>query len=203
MKFFKAIGSFFARLFSSPKAEAPAPTTPTKPSAPIVGDRPYASWPNQDWARYAEGQVIAHGLHLLTPKDWKDFWPKGGPTIRNWVHLLAAMVKHESGFKPAKEYRENFKNGAGETTISTGLFQLSYHTQRSVYGFKEATTEMLKDPRYNIRCAVHILARWVKQDGVIAGGSSGAWRGSSRYWAVMRTPKVNTQVKPSLKVWAE
>ena len=76
------------------------------------------SWPNADWQAYAYQKV--DGMPLIM-----EFCPKG-LTRANWVHMIAAVAKHESNFNPSLTYPEKFKNGKGETVISTGLFQVSY-----------------------------------------------------------------------------
>jgi hypothetical protein len=186
-------GRFFEGSPETKVIEAP------KPSSEASGV--YASWPDQAWAKHAEKCVREIGLDKLSPKDAKDFFPSGA-TTRNWVHLLGAMCKHESGYKPATTYKENFKSSAsGDFVISTGLFQVSYGSLRG-YGI-QTTTEKLKEPLHNIECAVKVLHKLVKENVSIAGRVNGKWQGGARYWAVLRTPKVDTQTKITLKRWAE
>jgi len=124
--------------------------------------------------------------------DEKKLCPKG-LTRENWVHLFAAMAKHESSFKPTLTYKENFKNSRGEYVISTGLFQVSYESSRG-YGFSGITTEQLKDPFKNIEVAVKIMRTLVARHGVVSG-NSGGWKGGSAYWSVLRSQKAQATLK--------
>jgi len=165
----------------------------------IVTAKTFDSWPNQEWAQAALTEVRKQGL--ANPKDGKDYCPNG-LTERNWVHLMAAIAKYESGFKPALEYKESFKNGRGEIIISTGLFQVSYEASRG-YGFQGITTAQLKEPLKNIEVASVILARWAKRDGVFSGGSKNAWRGAARHWSVARGNPKTDNLKAYVKKWCE
>jgi len=138
------------------------------------------SWPNKEWQAYAYEKV---GVLPMTP-DGVEWCPQG-LTRANRVHLLAALVKHESNFNPNLEYKEAFKNGRGEWVISTGLGQVSYESARG-YGFRDATTQKLKDPEYNIKVVAAILKRWFAIDGVVSGRKDGKWRGGARYFSVFR-----------------
>ena len=161
-----------------------------KPDAPAPLNK---SWPNAEWAEYAYEKVAV----LPRTSDEKEFCPQG-LTRANWVHLLAAMSRYESNFKPTLEYKERFKNGRGEYVISTGLFQVSYESSRG-YGFKGITTKELKDPYKNIDVAVSILKKWTLRDGVVANHSGSSWRGGSRYWSVLRPSGKLQAVKDYLK----
>lgn len=153
-------------------------------------------FPKQDWTDHALAEVTASGLHQIIPADATDFRIDGTP--ESWVHLLAAMAKHESNFKPGLTYNEG-GNLAG--VVSTGLLQLSYQSVRGYAKFARnssiksemaaATTTSLKDPIFNITAAVVILQRWLAADGVVATVSS-PWLGGARYWSVLRkgAPKV-------------
>ena len=146
-------------------------------------------------------EAKACGLDKLTPADASDFGIDGTP--ESWVHLLTAMAKHESDFKPDLTFQESAALGG---VISTGLFQMSFKSVRAYAKFARndlikaqvaaATTNKLKDPFYNIMVAVLILNRWVKGDGVIASSSS-PWKGGAQYWSVLRrgAPKVKATLK--------
>jgi len=150
-------------------------------------------FPNQEWTDHALKMVRKYGLDKLHPKDEKEFCSYG-MNEKNWVHLLAAMCKFESNFKPSTMYTENFKNSRGEWVISTGLFQLSYESVQG-YGFTE-TTAGLKEPLRNIEIAVAILTHWVKRDGVISSSSN---KGGARYWSVLRPSGKLASVKRELR----
>ncbi len=157
-------------------------------------------FPNQSWTDFALKEVRASGLADINPADAPDFLLDG--TAESWVHLLAAMAKHESNFKPSLTYNED---GILEGVVSTGLLQLSEASSRAYAKFARnkkikaeiaaATTESLKDPLFNIRVGVVILKRWVAIDGVVATRTA-PWLGGARYWSVLR--KGATKVKATL-----
>jgi hypothetical protein len=167
-----------------------------------------SAWPNLDWQEYAYSKVY----DMPKASDEKEFCPKG-LTQRNWVHLLAAMAKYESNYNPKLEYKEAFKNGKGETVISTGLFQVSYESSGLVR--KGTRHEELHNPKINIDIATDLIRYYVKRDGVVANHSGEAWRGASRYWSVMRPKHKRTingkeillgklpEIKAHMKQWCE
>ena len=158
-------------------------------------------FPNQAWTDFALAQVKASKLDQLHPADAPDFRLDG--SAEAWVHLLAAMAKHESGFDPNQTYNEA---GDLEGVVSVGLLQLSQQSVRAYakYAYsdaisselKAATTAKLKDPYLNIKAAITILKRWVKADGMIDSGEA-PWQGGGRYWSVLRkgAPKVKATLK--------
>lgn len=152
-----------------------------------------ASWPNADWQAYAYEKA----KDLPRTTDEKEFCPQG-LTTANWVHLMSAMAYYESGYSPAKTYREKFKNGRGEYVISTGLFQVSYESSRG-YGYPGITTADLKAPLLNIDVAVSILKKLTLRDGVVANHSGQPWLGGQRYWSVLRTTGKLAQIKARMK----
>jgi len=186
-------------LFLALGACVTTPVVETPPPPPQ--DRPFVSWPSQEWAKMALEAVRTERLAQIPVSDGKSYCPQG-LTERNFVHLLAAMAKYESNFKPALEYREGFKNGRGETVISTGLLQLSYESARG-YGFPGITTADLKDPAKNLAVGARILGRWLSRDGVVSGGSSGAWKGAARYWSTMRSAAKTDRIKRTIAPWCE
>ena len=157
-------------------------------------------FPKQDWTDLALAEVTANDLYKITPADATEFFLDGSPEA--WVHLLAAMAKHESNFKPGLTFNEG-GNLAG--VVSTGLLQLSSQSVRGYAKFARnstiksemaaATTASLKDPLFNITCAVTILRRWLAADGVVATDAS-PWLGGARYWSVLR--KGATKVKSTM-----
>lgn len=175
-------------------------TAPTTPVAVVEQAKPYASWPNQEWAKEAEATVIREGLDKLSPSDSKEFCPNG-MSRRNWVHLMASMVKYESNFKPATVYKEAFKSSSsGDYVLSTGLFQISISSTRGGYGCVWSGQEELKDPFKNIACSGKVLKKLIAQDGRIAGRVDGKWKGAARYWSVLR---VDSKTKTHIKQWCE
>lgn len=169
---------------------ATAPVT-KQPEAPKV--KLNKSWPNTDWQSYAYEKA----KELPRTTDEKEFCPQG-LTQANWTHLLAAMAYYESGYSPAKTYREKFKNGRGEYVISVGLFQTSYESSRG-YGYPGITTEDLKAPFLNIDVAVSILKKLTLRDGVVANHSGQPWLGGQKYWSVLRTTGKLAQIKARMR----
>ena len=164
-------------------------------------------FPNQDWTDYLYSQVVAYGLDTMPVKDGAEFGIDG--TAESWVHLFAAMAKHESGFNPNQEFVEKDIEG---NPVSTGLFQIGYKAavRYRLYARSPAdratlkgmtSTAKMKDPLDNILLAVIIMARWVKEDGVISRNDGTAkdpdWKGGARYWSVLRdgAPKIKRTLK--------
>ena len=139
---------------------------------------------------YAAQMAQQYGLTSLTPADSQKWFPGvvGPPSAMDWANLMGRMSKLESGVNPELTYKENFTDSSGNNVISTGLLQLSQESARG-YGF-DVTTNSLKDPAMNIEIGAAILAKWVKTDGVISGGSSGNWKGAARYWSIYRSGKM-------------
>lgn len=166
--------------------------------ASCTAPKPFRSaWPKLEWQEYVFNAV----RDMPYARDEKDFCPQG-LSQRNWVHLMAAIVRYESNFNPQLEYREAFKNGKGETVISTGLFQVSYESSRG-YGFPNITTEDLKDPFKNIDVGVAILRKLIGQDGVVANTEGTQWKGGARYFSTLRHTGKLDAVKKYIKVWCE
>ena len=169
----------------------------------IEAPKPYASWPNQEWAQAAEKAVIATGLDKAKLADEKLFCPNG-LTTRNLVHLMAAIVSYESGFKPETQYRESFKGSDGKNVISRGLFQISFSsTQQARYGCKWDKESDLHDPIRNAQCGVQVVAALAKENGVMTNHSGTSYKGAARYFSVMRPSGKLSQIKNKLKVWCE
>lgn len=156
----------------------------------------YAAWakanPDGTWTEITEKAIAASTLATHVPSDVAKFCPtyeKLEATERTqfWVGLLSAMARPESDFDPHKAYKENFKDSQGEWVISRGLLQLSQESA-NLYGCKIKQAEKLHDPAVNLNCAVRIMGRWVKRDGVIATykPDGNKARGGGRYWSVLR-----------------
>ena len=153
------------------------------------------SWPNADWQQ----EVYKRVQDMPKVSDGKEFCPNG-MTPENWVHLLSAVAYYESGYSPAKVYREKFRNGRGELILSTGLFQISYEQSRHRdYGYPRVTTEQLKDPITNIDIAVKIAKRIVGGNGVVTNHSGSSWKGMARAWSVMRPSGKLSQIKARMR----
>lgn len=149
-----------------------------------------ADWKNAEWTKYlyehipdsmlkaklSDGDLYYKGYNELSDAHKREFF----------VMLFSSLARFESGFKPETTYKEGFNDSKGKPVISTGLFQVSVESLAG-YGFK-TTQERLKNPFTNIDAMLVIANRWLTRDGRISGGSKGAWRGMSRYWAPFRKP---------------
>jgi len=142
---------------------------------------------------YTLAKIKEMGFSNLSPADKAQFFPNGG-TDEEWLALVSAMIKEESGFDPNQTYTENFKDANGNNVISTGLFQLSQESARG-YGFSGMTTQQLMDPRTNIDVGLTILQKWVSQDGYISGPNN---TGGARYWSVLRPDGKLGEVKNNM-----
>lgn len=162
----------------------------------IVPPKPYASWPNQEWAKAAEAAVIREGLDKLAPADAKLFCANG-LTVRNWVHFMAAVVHYESSFNPKSVYHESFG------VDSSGLFQLTKKTDNPNYGCTFIDERDVQDPIKNIDCAAKIFKKLIARDGVVTNHTGTSWKASARYWSVLRTTGKLSSVKAKLKTWCE
>lgn len=79
-----------------------------------------------------------------------------------WVNFMESLAKAESDFKPQTTHRESFG------PLSTGMTQISWSSARNHYsvckkqnrtncGCEKATTDLLKNSTFNLKCAVTIL----------------------------------------------
>lgn len=185
----KLFGWYCAQAPVVAPVETPKEPPYVAPVIPIEVVAPKSLFPEQAWANHVWNLVS----DMPYASDEKKLCPKG-LTRQNWVHLFAAMAKHESKFDPKLTFKEDFTNSRGERVISTGLFQVSYESSRG-YGFSGITTEQLKDPYKNIEVAVKIMKTLVARHGVVAG-NYGGWKGGSAYWSVLRSGKAQATLKP-------
>ena len=102
------------------------------------------------------------------------------------VWLLSAMAKFESNLNSATAFAETLQDSRGNSVVSRGLLQLSVESANQPrYGCGLMTTTNLHDPVTNLTCGARILAKWVRDDGVISYGTGRA-SGGGRYWSVLR-----------------
>lgn len=160
--------------------------TPTIVLDPVVVTaEPFCgAWKNAAWDKVLISAIESEWLLALRPSDAQAFSLKP-KSAAAWARLLVEVARFESGFVPSKRYIENFKDSKGQLIISSGLFQISLESSRG-YGCKLAAQAELFDAETNIRCAVKIFARLVRNAGRIAGQADGKWRGGAAYWAVLR-----------------
>lgn len=136
--------------------------------------------------------TLGKDMMSITPADYATFCPAFTTLTYTekkevFAYMMSAMVKYESGFDTNQSYRENFKDSSGNYVVSRGLLQISLESGNA-YGCGLKTEQDLHDPYQNLSCGIRILNRWIGQrDLRIAGQVSGAWKGASRYWSVMRS----------------
>lgn len=104
--------------------------------------------------------------------------------------MAVAVALYESSYNPNSIFHEPPPLGID----SVGLFQLSYE-DKFPWCVMQKAQKTLENPRVNIECAVPEMAKLVSRDGVLSGGSKGAWKGMARYWSTMRPSGKLAQIK--------
>ncbi|WP_116083991.1 transglycosylase SLT domain-containing protein [Tropicimonas sp. IMCC34011] len=122
------------------------------------------------WTMTALTALEDHGAVLpnIIPGDIEQWCPAYVDATEEqrkafWTGLLSALAKHESTWNPAAV------GGGGKWF---GLVQISPATARS-YGCSAGSGSALKNGEANLSCAIRIMARTVKRDGVISAGMRG------------------------------
>ncbi len=150
------------------------------------------------WTQAAYDAVSSLGPDLwksgVAPSDIDDYCPgyaaqsdEGRKAF--WVGLVSSLALYESGFDPANNYQETFKDEHGDYVVSRGLLQLS------VGDCGIADADKLYDPATNIRCAVQLMDGYVRGDHRIAGRSpAGKWLGLARYWHPFRVDEDRARI---------
>lgn len=118
-----------------------------------------------------------------------------------WIYLLSSMTELESSFKPETRFQESFNDSQGRPVISRGLLQLSIESANG-YGCNIREANQLHDAETNLSCGIRIINHWAKRDLRIAGKVSGSWRGSARYWSVLRNEK-GTRIRNWTKAYCK
>jgi len=155
------------------------PTTP-KPSP---AQELKADWSKAEYTAMLKSALETHGQPLLIGKHAGAC----GERLPFYVMLFSSLARYESSFNPKATYLEKFPDAKGNRVLSQGLFQLSKESANQArYGCGINKPEELLDPKTNIVCAVKIATELISQNGVVAGGSSGAWKGMARYWSPFR-----------------
>ena len=146
-----------------------APTA--EPEPPLM---PRLRWSGRnegmEWTVATMNALAAQGevLDDLVPAD-VDAWCPGYREASEfdrrafWAGLISSLAWHESTHRP------DAVGGGGKWY---GLTQILPSTARS-YGCAASTGDALKNGSANLSCAVRIMARTVKRDGVIARGMRG------------------------------
>jgi len=185
---------------------------PTKPADKPVTDAPVVGMPSKialpwddkhvdsgKWTLVLQKEIIKKEMVKLSPVDIMSFCPGYAKAddqgkLTAWMHLFAIMAKYESSYNPKTFYMEPPPLGYN----SIGLFQLSYEDQPNYPECALSKSEKnLEDGVHNIKCAVVILAKLIKENGRIAGKVSGKWQGGARYWSVLRVTQNNGSPRPA------
>ncbi|ODT66063.1 MAG: hypothetical protein ABS75_29250 [Pelagibacterium sp. SCN 63-23] len=120
-----------------------------------------------------------------------------------WQNLFIALTRFESNYIPTVSFNETdfdprLVERNGDPVISRGLLQISIGSANG-YMCRIEDAQQLHDPETNLRCAVRIASRWVQRDGVITGGTAGAWRGMARYWSPFRRDDSRNSIMQSVR----
>ncbi len=164
-------------------------------AGPVFGYPP-AAWDvrpeGRQWTTITHNALdtLAPELVTIVPTDIDAFCPgyrSASPANRRafYVSLLSELARFESNFDPSVRFTESITDASGRRIISRGLLQISQESANG-YGCAITDPEQLHDPATNLTCSTRILARLIARDQVVAGYSSGAWRGASRYWSPFR-----------------
>ena len=122
------------------------------------------------WTAATMNALATHGADLpkTVPADI-GAWCPGYATASEfdrrafWAGLISSLAWHESTHRPEAV------GGGGKWY---GLTQILPATARG-YGCRVGTGQALKDGAANLSCAVRIMARTVRRDGVVARGMRG------------------------------
>lgn len=186
------------------------PNEPAEPSVPSVPDNSYKmealSWETstnperRQWSEYLQKIVLENWNTLLAgADDMSKFCPRYGNLDNDqranvWAALFSAMAKYESAYSPISRMHETTMGTdpvTGNPVYSEGLLQLSYQDVQWArwceFDWSKDKNLASKDPRKtildpykNLYCGVGIMARQIKNKGLITV-SSGA------YWAVLKS----------------
>lgn len=133
------------------------------------------------WTDAALAALDGHGAPLVrsVPADIEAYcpaYPEAGPGARKafWVTFVAALARHESGWRP---------DASGGDGRWLGLLQIAPETAAG-YGCGAQGRAELKDGAKNLACGIRIMAVTVPRDGVISAGM----RGVAADWAPFREP---------------
>lgn len=122
------------------------------------------------WTYAALSALHAHGRPLLdfVPEDietWCPSYPDQTAEKRAefWVGFLSALARYESTFRPRAV------GGGGKWH---GLLQILPSTAR-LYGCRARTGAALQNGAANLSCAIRIISKTVRRDGVVGAGGRG------------------------------
>lgn len=152
---------------------------------------------------YKEIDSVAPALIETSPRDITNFCPHFDKLNRDerilfWVRLITLLMSYESGYKPHLTYDDSKNVGSREPILSSGLLMISHESvMRDIYACtmidrnKQIGQKDLLDPKKNMACAVRVMNRWIREDGVIADRDENpegqvVWKGLARYWGPFR-----------------
>lgn len=144
------------------------------------------------WTRAALSALKQHGAALVetVPRDiddWCPAYPMASAEKRRafWVGFLSALAKYESTHRP------HAVGGGGRWF---GLLQILPGTARG-YGCRAGTGRALLDGPANLSCAIRIMTRTVRRDGVVSRGM----RGVAADWG----PLVSRAKRHEMMAWTK
>lgn len=197
MRFFVALCFFLFALGGCvtppqvPSAGSPTPApsaSPAPSSSPVQA--PVGAIPNfaPEWSKFTLSFVKSHLAQFdKAEKDMQRFCPNYLQFNQDqrsvaWGYLIGAIVQYESGYDPTDGMTET--NG----DVSQGLLQLTYGNAHCP---KSKAQGDLNDPIVNLNCGLQIMADYVSEDAVVAGGGYVQYgappaKGAARYWSVIR-----------------
>ena len=154
-------------------SEAVPEVTPRRPRARPMS-LPRTRWETVPgstlWTRAALSALKAHGRPLLefVPEDIETWCPSYAdqPLEKRaefWVGFISALTRYESTFRPRAV------GGGGRWH---GLMQILPSTAR-LYGCRATTGAALQSGPANLSCAIRIITRTVRRDGVVGAGGRG------------------------------
>ena len=176
---------------------ATAPTV-TRPRA-RTDALPRMAWDRQRgsaiWTRAALSALQGHAepLAQTVPRDiadWCPAYPQANSAQRRafWAGFASVLARHESG------HRASAVGGGG---LYHGLLQILPATAAG-YGCHADSGAALQNGAANMSCALRIMARTVRRDGVIAQ-AAGRWGGVAADWGPMRNDEKRAQMQAWLK----
>lgn len=194
MTFFEWLRSIFS---------PPAPVVVAPGAHGVLAPNIRSDWPKGEWDGVTVKALheLASDLLAFNPKDARS-WVKGQAydSVQLYTMLLSSLAKFESDYDPKCSYTEKFADVHGNFVVSRGLLQISIESANGNYGAGLTNAQQLHDPETNIRVGVRIARKLILQDGVISGGSDGAWKGMARYWSQFRKPERLAYMQARTKV---
>ncbi len=201
-------------------AEEPSPALNSESQILDYQALPSLAWENasketRPWSLHIFQTLWENDSELLSqnPEDASEFCPTYGSLaklqrLEFWAHLITAITKFESSYRPQLRYLETtlgLDSITGEPVVSEGLLQLSYQDSKIYKNCQfvwNQDRELARDdprksilnPLINLTCGISILNAQIKNKGRISL-SQGA------YWSVLKIGHANSrlaEIKSSL-----